>query len=108
MLPLLMAIILVIFFFKDIPCNILIYIKKCTLFTGHIASYNIPVLPASPYRVNSPNAEPLWPEGLFVPPSLPVHYPEGKPNSYLPDHLDNGNNFISITVDNASAVLFYI
>ncbi|GBP03682.1 hypothetical protein EVAR_2427_1 [Eumeta japonica] len=32
---------------------------------------SIPLLPPSPYRVNSPNPESLWPEGLFLPPVEP-------------------------------------
>ncbi|CAG9090968.1 unnamed protein product [Plutella xylostella] len=31
----------------------------------------IPLLPASPYKVDSPDPESLWPEGLFLPPLAP-------------------------------------
>ncbi|KAG6450776.1 hypothetical protein O3G_MSEX006772 [Manduca sexta] len=34
----------------------------------------IPVLPPSPYKVNSPDPESLWPEGLFLPPSSPPRF----------------------------------
>lgn len=71
--------------------NIKKHFENCILFAGHIPSFNVPVLPASPYRVNSPNAEPLWPEGLLIQPHLPVHYPGGKHNSYIPNHINNGN-----------------
>ncbi|XP_068627773.1 uncharacterized protein [Battus philenor] len=32
----------------------------------------IPVLPPSPYKVDSPDPESLWPEGLFLPPLNPT------------------------------------
>ncbi|XP_013175401.1 PREDICTED: uncharacterized protein LOC106123550 isoform X2 [Papilio xuthus] len=34
----------------------------------------IPVLPPSPYKVDSPDPESLWPEGLFVPPLTPPRF----------------------------------
>ncbi|KAJ2950488.1 hypothetical protein O0L34_g8732 [Tuta absoluta] len=34
----------------------------------------IPVLPPSPYKVDSPDPESLWPEGLFLPPLRPYAF----------------------------------
>ncbi|XP_053600542.1 uncharacterized protein LOC128669631 isoform X2 [Plodia interpunctella] len=34
----------------------------------------IPVLPPSPYKVDSPDPESLWPEGLFLPPVPPPRF----------------------------------
>ncbi|CAG9563232.1 unnamed protein product [Danaus chrysippus] len=34
----------------------------------------IPLLPPSPYKVDSPDPESLWPVGLFIPPITPLHY----------------------------------
>ncbi|XP_049864970.1 uncharacterized protein LOC126366084 isoform X2 [Pectinophora gossypiella] len=34
----------------------------------------IPVLPPSPYKVDSPDPESLWPEGLFLPPLRPYTF----------------------------------
>ncbi|KPJ12555.1 hypothetical protein RR48_06695, partial [Papilio machaon] len=34
----------------------------------------ISVLPPSPYKVDSPDPESLWPEGLFVPPLTPPRF----------------------------------
>lgn len=34
----------------------------------------IPVLPPSPYKVDSPDPESLWPEGLFIPPFNPPRF----------------------------------
>ncbi|CAH2979851.1 unnamed protein product [Chilo suppressalis] len=35
---------------------------------------SIPVLPPSPYKVDSPDPESLWPEGLFLPPISPPRF----------------------------------
>lgn len=34
----------------------------------------LPILPPSPYKVDSPDPESLWPEGLFLPPIRPYHF----------------------------------
>ncbi|KAL0884063.1 hypothetical protein ABMA27_016088 [Loxostege sticticalis] len=34
----------------------------------------IPLLPPSPYKVDSPDPESLWPEGLFLPPVGPMRF----------------------------------
>ncbi|XP_031763247.1 uncharacterized protein LOC113523550 isoform X2 [Galleria mellonella] len=35
---------------------------------------SIPVLPPSPYKVDSPDPESLWPEGLYLPPISPPRF----------------------------------
>ncbi|XP_041973372.1 uncharacterized protein LOC121729050 [Aricia agestis] len=49
--------------------------------------YNIPVLPPSPYKVDSPDPESLWPNGLFLPP-IPPHL---GPNFRRSDNNLNGD-----------------
>ncbi|XP_022829387.1 uncharacterized protein LOC111358469 isoform X2 [Spodoptera litura] len=41
----------------------------------------IPVLPPSPYKVDSPDPESLWPEGLFIPPFNPPRFAASKRRS---------------------------
>lgn len=39
-----------------------------------LTEINIPILPPSPYKVDSPDPESLWPEGLFLPPIKPLNF----------------------------------
>lgn len=77
--------------------------------SGHITSYTIPVLPASPYRVNSPNAESLWPEGLFIPPSLPVQYnTRGNTGAHFHNiNFESGNHILFIGDFNLTFLYMY-
>ncbi|XP_013185776.2 uncharacterized protein LOC106131281 isoform X2 [Amyelois transitella] len=48
----------------------------------------IPVLPPSPYKVDSPDPESLWPEGLFLPP-----VPAPRFGGSYGRRVDNGENW---------------
>nr|XP_032512017.1 uncharacterized protein LOC116766307 isoform X1 [Danaus plexippus plexippus] len=41
---------------------------------NNVLAQSIPLLPPSPYKVDSPDPESLWPVGLFIPPIKPLHY----------------------------------
>ncbi|KAL4714490.1 hypothetical protein ACJJTC_017785 [Scirpophaga incertulas] len=41
---------------------------------GYDREISIPLLPPSPYKVDSPDPESLWPEGLFLPPIGPLRF----------------------------------
>lgn len=49
------------------------YRNKNLLYT-YITETELPILPPSPYKVDSPDPESLWPEGLFLPPVRPFHF----------------------------------
>ncbi|XP_026326948.1 uncharacterized protein LOC113235467 [Hyposmocoma kahamanoa] len=53
------------------------YINNFKTSTWHLNDFqeiNIPILPPSPYKVDSPDPESLWPEGLFLPPIKPLNF----------------------------------
>ncbi|XP_073966121.1 uncharacterized protein [Choristoneura fumiferana] len=50
---------------------------------------SIPVLPLSPYKVDSPDPESLWPEGLFLPPVNPARFRSfGRRTDSTPETVD--------------------
>ncbi|XP_072942006.1 uncharacterized protein [Epargyreus clarus] len=54
-----------------------------------IPQINIPVLPPSPYKVDSPDPESLWPDGLFLPPINPPRFEaHRRSDSGNPEGLD--------------------
>ncbi|XP_063636099.1 uncharacterized protein LOC134806705 [Cydia splendana] len=49
---------------------------------------DIPVLPPSPYKVDSPDPESLWPEGLFLPPLSASRFGFGRRTDAEPEMVD--------------------
>lgn len=49
-------------------------IGSSTWQSNDLTEQAIPILPASPYKVDSPDPESLWPEGLFLPPMSPPRF----------------------------------
>ncbi|XP_028041056.1 uncharacterized protein LOC114251073 [Bombyx mandarina] len=49
---------------------------------------SIPILPPSPYKVDSPDPESLWPEGLFLPPIPPPRFTIGRRSDAESENFD--------------------
>ncbi|CAG5056066.1 unnamed protein product [Parnassius apollo] len=70
---------------------------------------DIPLLPPSPYKVDSPDPESLWPQGLFVPPFNPPSFVSRRlDNDFFDPYLLEGSEAVAaVQRSNRHGLLYF-